>query len=346
MIKTLIKKGFNLKQKKHYKHAIEVFYKALEEDNKSCEILLEIAELFFLIKNEEKSLSYIEQILKLNETHVGALKLLKTIFLNKKSYQNAEQTAKNIYLITKSEEDLAEVLRLLFVQGKFEEVLTYEINRDNPELVYEKAKSLYKLGKDDEAKSLIIDILEENRDNKELLVFLGQIYYYENNMQECAKIVEKFDTNSNDADVLNFLGIYYSKIGNYKVAEEIFQKVIRTAPNNDEYYYNYAEHCIKFGNLETGKKYYNLAIILNPDSDIYHYSLAKLYYSQKHYKRALEELKGNSFDTKLLKILILCDSGYLALAKKEAEELLKEFPENEVLISCKSKIDKELGLIQ
>ena len=120
MIKALLKKGFSLKAKKHYKQAIEFFYKALSEDNKSCEILLEIAELFYLIKNEEKSLSYIEQILKLNDTHIGALKLLKTIFIDKKSYVNAEQTAKNIYLITKSEDDLADILRLLFIQGKYE----------------------------------------------------------------------------------------------------------------------------------------------------------------------------------------------------------------------------------
>ena len=45
MIKNLLKEGFILKSKGYYKHAIEAFYKALEIDNKSPELLLEIADI-------------------------------------------------------------------------------------------------------------------------------------------------------------------------------------------------------------------------------------------------------------------------------------------------------------
>ena len=55
MIKNLLQEGFILKNKGHYKHAIEVFYKALEEDNSSTELLLEIAELYYRMQNLEKA---------------------------------------------------------------------------------------------------------------------------------------------------------------------------------------------------------------------------------------------------------------------------------------------------
>ena len=43
MIKELLKEAFILKTKGYYKNALEVFYKALEYDNSSLELFLEIA---------------------------------------------------------------------------------------------------------------------------------------------------------------------------------------------------------------------------------------------------------------------------------------------------------------
>ena len=52
MIKNLLQEGFALKDRGHYKHAIEVFYKALEEDNTSTELLFEIADLYYRMQKE------------------------------------------------------------------------------------------------------------------------------------------------------------------------------------------------------------------------------------------------------------------------------------------------------
>ena len=84
MIKTILQEGFVLKSKGYYKHAIEAFYKALELDSTSAELLLEIAELYYLMGDEERALSYIESILDKNPTHIETLVLLKNIFINKK----------------------------------------------------------------------------------------------------------------------------------------------------------------------------------------------------------------------------------------------------------------------
>lgn len=94
MIKILLQEGFALKDRGHYKHAIEVFYKALEEDNTSTELLFEIADLYYRMQNEERALNYIEQILDRVPEHITALKLLEKIFIDRNALAEAEQTAK------------------------------------------------------------------------------------------------------------------------------------------------------------------------------------------------------------------------------------------------------------
>ena len=41
-----------------------------------------------------------------------------------------------------------------------------------------------------------------------------------------------------------------------------------------------------------------------------------LYYSERNFKRAFEELNYDFFEANLLKSIILYDTGYVALAKK------------------------------
>ena len=82
MIKNILQEGFILKERGYYKHAIESFYKALEIDNSSDELMLEIADCYYLLQDEERALGYIEQVLATNPTHIGALKFLMNIFVS------------------------------------------------------------------------------------------------------------------------------------------------------------------------------------------------------------------------------------------------------------------------
>ena len=110
MIKEILQNAFVLKSQGYYKHAIEAFYKALEIDNSSSELLLEIADLYYLIDDEERAINYIEQSLGKNPAHIASLELLKKIFVDKRAWKEAEQTARNIFSISEDENDFAKVL--------------------------------------------------------------------------------------------------------------------------------------------------------------------------------------------------------------------------------------------
>lgn len=343
MIKNLLQEAFILKSKGYYKHAIEAFYKALEIDNNSAELMLEIAHTYYLMKDEERALNYIEQVLEKDPAHIDSLKFLKDIFTNKKAWQEAEQTAKNIYLISKDKNDLAEIFNLLNKQNKHEEIFEYNINDISEKILYEKAYGKMSLNNFEEALNLINQALEINTNNKNLLL-KGKILFKKGEKDACVGILNNIELNEDDAELMNFAGLVYQFKQNYKKALLYFQKAIKIAPMKDEYYYNCASTYFKVGEIQQAKMYYNRAITLAPENQNYHFALANLYYAEKHYKRALEELNYDFWEARLLKSIILYDSGYLSLARNELDRLANEQPENEIVQNYQERIKIELGI--
>ena len=344
MIKNLLQEGFTLKNRGHYKHAIEVFYKALEQDNNSTELLLEIADLYYRMQNEEKALSYIEQILDKNPEHIEALRLLEQIFIDKNALAEAEQTAKNIYCISHNRSDLVQILRLLNQQGKFDEIFEYNIETPDSLVYLEQARALYNKKELEKSEEYLHKALELEPDNQDVLLTLGQVYYAQNKKDKCIELLNRLTEDNENPQLLNFCGAVESYLGNFKAARDFVLSAIKLNPKNDEYYFNLANIYFRQGDTTLAKQYYNHAIALKPDNRNYHFALANLYYSEKHYKRALEELQEDFFEANLLKAIILYDTGYLALARKELNALASEQADNPILLDYQERINDELGI--
>ena len=170
MIKNLIQEGFILKSKGYYKHAIENFYKALGEDSDSQELLFEIADSYYLMKDLERAVGYLEQILIKNPMHISSLRLLKQIFLDENALEEALQTAKNIYCITNSDEDLAEIFNLLIQRKSYDEIFEYNYESQNPIILYEYARAKYYKKEFAEALEVIDRCLMKSKNEKYFLL--------------------------------------------------------------------------------------------------------------------------------------------------------------------------------
>ena len=343
MIKNILQEAFILKNKGYYKHSIEAFYKALELDNTNIELLYEIAHVYFLMHNNERALNYIEQILEKEPTHIETLQLLKKIFIEKNALQEAEQTAKNIYCITKENVDLVEIFDLLNKQQKYSEIFEYAIDESNPEILYQIAYAKYYQNLLEESKTLINKAIEISIQNKYILL-KGKILLKLNQDDEAMNLIQNLTFDLNDSEMLNFIGIVYQRFGEYKKAIEKFSEALTCSKTQDECYYNCASTYFKMGDINQAKKYYNLAISKNPDNQSYHFALANLYYSERNYKRALEELKNDLYESRLLKAIILYDTGYIAIAQKEFEKLNQEYPQNDIIINYINKIKNDLKI--
>ncbi len=345
MIKDLIKEGFILKEQGYYKKAIEFFYKAIEQDNTSLELLIEIAELYYLIHNEEKALGYIEKILDKNPTHIKSLELLKQIFIDKSAYSEAEQTAKNIYCITHKSKDLLEIFKLLNKQCKYDEIFEYKSIEYSDKMSYEYAYAYFNKQDYANAEQEILKYLNTYQNDHKGLLLLGKIYYTQNKKEKCVELLDQLNKEENkDSETLNFIGLIKTFQNKLKEAESYFLEAIKKNKESS-YYYNLANVYLKEGELEIAKRYYNLAISLAPKNHNYHFALANLYYLQKHYKKALEELTEDFIEGNILKSIILYETGYLALAKQELTRLSKIQPDNEIIKEYQEKINMELGFI-
>lgn len=343
MIKKIIQEAFVLKQNGYYKHAIEAFYKALELDNTSLELFLEIAESYYLMNDDEHALNYIEQILEKNPTHIDSLKLLKKIFIKKQAWNQAEQTAKNIYCISKDAKDLVEIFEFLNKQNRGEEIFEYEIENYNHNIYYEMAFAKLQIRDFSKAEELVNKALELEVNNKNLLL-KGTILFKQNKEDDCYEIIEGFDKENLDAAQNNFIGLILQYKGEYKEAIKYFSNAIKQAPKVDEYCYNCASTYFKMGDKTQARNFYNLAINLDPENRNYHFALANLYYSEKQYRRAMEELDYDFFEANLLKSIILYETGYVALAKKSLEKISDERPDNLVIQEYMQKVEEALKI--
>ena len=193
MIKQLIQEGFILKSKGYYKHAIETFYKALELDNKSSELLLEIAESYYLMKDEERALNYIEQILEQDSKHIGSLELLKKIFLNKKAWDEATRTAQNIFAISQNSKDFLEILKLLNLQKRYQEVVDYNCEFITPEILYEKAYANLFFNQIKPAENFINSALAEDPYNINYQLLKGKVLYKQGLENKCAELIKQMN---------------------------------------------------------------------------------------------------------------------------------------------------------
>ena len=69
-----------------------------------------------------------------------------------------------------------------------------------------------------------------------------------------------------------------------------------------------------------------------------------MYYSEKQYRRAMEELDYDFFEANLLKSIILYETGYVALAKKSLEKISDERPDNLVIQEYMQKVEEALKI--
>ena len=117
-----ITKSFDLKRQGFYKPAIEMLYKALTIENNNIEILSQLAELYYLLENNQRAINYIEKTLELNPLHIDCLKLMKKIYMNDGNYIEAQKAAVKIFNINQTKENLAIRLEILNKINDFETV--------------------------------------------------------------------------------------------------------------------------------------------------------------------------------------------------------------------------------
>lgn len=341
-MKNYMIEAFELKRKGYYKQAIEIYYKLLSKINDDVEILAELADLYFLLNNNERARHYISKALDISPQHVSSLNIMKKIYISENDYTNAERTAKKIYELTGNDSDLLEILNILIKQEKYQEVIEYTNKTSDVECLYKTALAMYNIKSYDNAIEVLNKISlsdSEPYNLEEVLILKSKIYYEEHNTEKAKEVFKKLEElNTQTAEGLNFIGL--DKMDELKLDEAIgyFNKAIEMDDKNAQYYYNVGQAYFLKGWFEEAEKSFNTAICLNPMEERYHYSLAYLYYKSGKYEAATAHLNSEYFESKILMQVIKSEQGDLASPKTELEKMYKDNPENETIVYSLAKI--------
>lgn len=349
-ILSYIKKSFSLQEQGFYKPAIEMLYKALAIDCDNLEILLQLAFLYKLLNNYERSTYYIEKVLELNDKHLDALFLLEEIYLIKKEIPLALEIAEKIYTIEPNPKNLAKKINILNQSENFESIKLLEksITEKNDEISYELAKA-YSTKDLAYSIKLLEEGLAQNKFNNDIALLLAQNYYKNNDLDKSRELFEKLNKNSKSAEILNYLGLFELNDNNYEDAINYFTKACDADDKNPEYLYNLASSFFLKGWLDEALKYFNKAICFAPKDVNYHYAIAYLYYHQNKYDKAISELnfiKNINLShnlSNILEAMILAKKGDLLSAKSMLEKIIEENTEDDFAYYALSQIFKELA---
>lgn len=348
-----ITKSFDLKRQGFYKPAIEMLYKALSIENNNEEILSQLAELYYLLENNERAIHYIEKTLEINPLHSDCLKLMKEIYYKDGNFIEAQKAAVKVFDLNPTAENFADKIIILNKINDFESVKNLE-HADfefDAEIYYQFAISHY-LNEDYQG---AIAYLEKAKvlkpDDLKIETLLAEIYYLNNEFGKSKELFLKHKDEDENAVVMNYLGLF--KLDENKIEDAIsyLSRAVKLEPQNSKYAFNLANAYFTNGWMDEALKYMNIAICLEPENCEYRYTQAYTYYINEKYDRALSELNNilkinpEYTDAKVLNALIKSKKGDPVFAKVELDKIVKENPKNEFALRSLAQVCVELDQV-
>lgn len=285
----LIKRAFDLKSEGCYKQAVEVLYKALEIENDNPEILFQLGELYFLMKNYSRAEQYLEKVISKNVNHIDALKILENIYFLSNNIADAVMIAEKILNIEENKENIIKYIKISSLKGDLQNIQKYEDSKDS-DVLYEIAEAFYNNKKINEAQKKLVKILEIDSQNEKALILAGKIYFDKNEFDKSKEIFLNLQSKIENPEVLNYLGLFAIEDMKLLDAIKYFSKASNMSKNNAKYHYNLGNAYFYNGWIKEAISSYMQAILIEPDNIGFRYSLAYLYYEIKDFEKAQKEI--------------------------------------------------------
>jgi tetratricopeptide (TPR) repeat protein len=343
-----IKQAFELKESKMYKLAIEMLYKVLEIETDNLEILFQIGELYFLMNNYSRATQYVEKVLQINPVHENSLKLMRTIKERQGDLNKVFEISQTLFDNYKCSENLKSLIKVLIQLKHFDEIDKYkDTEYFNDEVCLECANAFYENNEKAHAKEFLAKC---NTENENVNLLIGKIKFDEDDFEGAKEIFSKIGKNTQNPEVLNYLGLFDLENMNFIEAIKSFSKAVNLDKSNSKYYYNLANAYFYNGWIEEAQKAYSKALYIAPDNLDYRYSLAYLYFDKKDFVKAKKEIdailsvNAKHSQARVLKALLLANEKDFLGAQKILEENLKNGFDDDFTKTSLSRIYTELNI--
>ncbi len=356
-----IRKSFELKNLKLYKEAVEMLYKALSCDDigdKNIEIIAQIGDLYFLLKNYERAIEQYEKVLDKDNSHIHSMHKLCEIYFILQNYTRALEIAKDLCKKSQSTENYTNYFKVLFKLNLFDEIKELYKNLDDAASQNEEIMYIVSKTEPDNKYELLEKIIRINPNNLNAKLDLGILCFDKNEIEYAKELFEFIVKTENNPKAYFYLGQIYNKKNEHTKAIDCFLKAIKydkTKVNN--YYFELAKaYCdINWLNEAQIAILRSLSILSNatPYADTIdeHYFILSWIYSKKNdIKNAILNLdlieKHSPVYNKaqVLKNMLEYKKGNIIEAKLNLEKLYETDKDNPSLYSALGEIYKELKL--
>lgn len=343
----LVKQAFELKEQKYYKQAIEILYKALEIENDNVELLYQIGELYYLLSNYDRAMQYLEKVKIKNDNHEKTLKLIYKINKKLNNSGTCLETAETLFEKFPSVENLSNLIGILLELKLFDEIEKYEKSEFFDDCMKIKcANALYKNNEIEKSK-YFLSSCDEN--NPEVLLLQGKMLYDQSEFEKANLIFNRLSTNTQNPDILNYLGLFDLENMNFTDAIKHFSLASNLDKTNPVYFYNLGNAYFYNGWLKEAQQAYSKAIYLAPKNIDFRYSLAYLYYANNDFSKAknevlsILELDETHQATLVLKALLLAQDKKFVEAVELLELCIKNNPNDDFAKKSLSSIYLQLS---
>jgi lipopolysaccharide biosynthesis regulator YciM len=256
--------------------ALQWIEKASLIDSRNPTLLLREAALRQRMKQFPEAIRILNRIIDLDPGNLKALRCLREIYVDSQKWDEALRTQKAILKYTKGKK--AEEEETFFYLG----------------LKYEHARERLSQGGGDHLEAIVKEAKEIVREEKNFLpgfILLGDVYQHMGKWKVAGNIWGKGFRRFQSIIFLLRLEDLYLGRGDPNTLLRIYQRALKTFPDNDVIAFFYAKVCLRLEMLDEALEELDLISLKRKDFPALHRLLAEIYLHKKDFGRAAQEFE-------------------------------------------------------
>ena len=349
----LLKEAFELKRQSKYKKAMELLYKALVISPDNVDILTQVADLHILLKNPTSACSILERLLEKQPDDVYVVDRLCSYYVSSLNYDKARVILSKFILSYPSKKAYEVYFEHLSKMKDFEKIYETYLDKRLQEynsVLIDKfyGISLYYLNKYDEAQKIFSGVLNTEKYDEDLIFYHAQNLYKLGKTEDAYSLLLKYIGSTKSHKILNLFGEIELDKTHYEQAINMFSAAVKLKYDG-LYFYNLGTAYFLNGQLKEAKMFYTKAVSASFEIKEYRYALAYVHYKLGDLVKSsqiIDEILNSYPDFRealILKVNIYYDQQKYYQAEKALSELKNKKPESDIeYLELEAKIAKAL----
>ena len=271
---------------KDYNKAIETLELAETYLGKRESILLKRVKVRVIAKDTQKIENELKEALKLNESNLETLTMLRDFYISGKSWDEAYEVEKKIKKFIKTED---ENLRVLGIR-------------------YEKAETLFNKKFEANSEAIIKELKEIISEDKRFIpsyILLAEAYKRTDRLNEAGRVYGRGYSKTGHIVFLLKMEDLYIDRGNPEVILKIYRRILDISPKNYLVSFLYARLCLRLEMIDEAIDMLNTLFAEGLDFKGLHKAMAEAYIHRGEMENAVEEFR-KAFPAEHVYIPFIC----------------------------------------